>query len=463
MYILYFPQKQLQKEKTFDKLYAIYSIGKVVIKEVIMSKIDSKLKLDSLLIHGGQEPDPVTGSIAMPLYQTTAYEYKSTEYAAGIFDFTQSGNIYTRLMNPTTDVLEKRMTLLEGGIAALATASGQSAVLLSILNIAKSGDEIVACDNLYGGTYNLFNHTFVKMGIKVNFVESNNLDAIRKAITPKTKAIYSETMGNPKFDIADISAISKIAHENDIPYIIDNTCTPYLLRPIEFGADIVIHSATKYIGGHGTSMGGLLIDSGNFNWDNGKFPLITEPEPSYHGLDCWKKFNKMTYIFKARACLMRDMGPAISPFNSFLILQGLETLHLRMKRHSETAMIVAEFLEKHPKVEWVNYCGLESSPEHTRALKYLKGGFGGVFGFGIKGGLKAGQKFIDSLELILHTANLGDVRTLATHPASTTHQQLTPEEQLTAGVNPELIRLSIGLEDPEDIINDIENAISKIK
>jgi len=436
---------------------------KVVIKRLYMSKIDAKLKIDSLLIHGGQEPDSATNSIAVPIYQTTAYEYKSTEYAAAIFDFTQTGNIYTRLMNPTSDVLEKRMALLEGGIAALATASGQSAILFAILNIAKSGDEIVACDNLYGGTYNLFNHTLAKMGIKTHIVKSNDLDAIRKAITPNTKAVYGETTGNPKFDIADISEIAKIAHENDIPYIIDNTCTPYLLRPFEFGADVVIHSATKYLGGHGTSMGGLLIDSGNFNWGNGKFPLISEPDASYHGLNCWEKFGKIAYMFKARACLMRDMGPTISPFNSFLILQGLETLHLRMKRHSETAMTVAEYLEKHPKIEWVNYCGLSSSPEHERALKYLKGGFGGIFGFGIKGGLKAGQKFIDSLELILHTANLGDVRTLATHPASTTHQQLTPEEQLSVGVNPELIRLSIGLEDPEDIINDIENALSKIK
>ncbi len=429
-----------------------------------MSKIDAKLKIETLALHGGQEADPATGSRAVPIYQTTSYQFKSTEHAAALFGLTEFGNIYTRLMNPTTDVLEKRLALLDGGAGALAVASGQSAITLALLNIARAGDEIVSADNLYGGTYNLFHYTFPRLGIKVKFVKSNDLDAIEKAITDRTKAVYAESIGNPKLDVADLEGIASVAHGKGIPFVLDNTVSPYLLRPMDFGVDIVVYSATKFIGGHGTSLGGLIVDSGKFDWTNGKFPLISGPDPSYHGLDfveALKPLGNIAYIIKARVVLLRDLGPALSPFNSFLFLQGLETLHLRMPRHSENALAVARYLEKHPKVSWVNYPGLDSSPEKERVKKYLPKGAGAIIGFGIKGGVEAGKKFIDSLELISHLANIGDAKTLAIHPASTTHQQLSAEEQLATGVTPDFIRLSIGIEHIDDILADIEQALNR--
>jgi len=429
-----------------------------------MSKIDSKLKIETLALHGGQEPDPATGSRAVPIYQTTSYQFKNTEHAANLFGLKEFGNIYTRLMNPTTDVFEKRIALLDGGVGALAVASGQSAITLALLNIAQAGDEIVAADNLYGGTYNLLHYTFSRLGIKVNFVPSNDLNALQKAITPKTKAVYAESIGNPKLNVADLEGISKIAHKNSIPFVLDNTVSPYLLRPIDFGVDIVVYSATKFIGGHGTSLGGIIVDSGKFDWTNGKFPLIAGPDPSYHGInfvEALKPLGNIAYIIKARVSLLRDLGPALSPFNSFLFLQGLETLHLRLPRHSENALAVAKFLKKHPKVSWVNYPGLDDSPEKERVKKYLPKGAGAIIGFGIKGGLEAGKKFIDSLELISHLANVGDAKSLAIHPATTTHQQLSNEEQLSTGVTADFIRLSIGLEHIDDIIADIEQALGR--
>ncbi len=429
-----------------------------------MSKIDSKLKVETLALHGGQEADPTTGSRAVPIYQTTSYQFKSTKYAANLFGLKEFGNIYTRLMNPTTDVLEKRVALLDGGVGGLGVASGQSAIVLALLNITQAGDEIVSADNLYGGTYNLFHYTFPRLGVKVNFVKSNDLSAFQKAITPKTKAIYAESIGNPKLDIADLEGISKVAHKNGIPFVLDNTVSPYLLRPIDFGVDIVVYSATKFIGGHGTSLGGVIVDSGKFDWTNGKFPLIAEPEPSYHGInfvEALKPLGNIAYIIKARVTLLRDLGPALSPFNAFLFLQGLETLHLRMPRHSENALAVAKYLKKHPKVSWVNYPGLDDSPEKERAKKYLPKGAGAILGFGIKGGIEAGKKFIDSLQLISHLANVGDAKSLAIHPATTTHQQLSEQEQLATGVTPDFIRLSIGIEHIDDIIADIEQALGK--
>ena len=429
-----------------------------------MSKIDTKLKIETLALHGGQEPDPTTGSRAVPIYQTTSYQFKDTEHAANLFGLKEFGNIYTRLMNPTTDVFEKRIALLEGGVGALAVASGQSAITLALLNIAQAGDEIVSADNLYGGTYNLFHYTFARLGITVKFVKSNDLDALQKAITPKTKAIYAESIGNPKLDVADLEGIAGVAHKNGIPFVLDNTVSPYLLRPIDFGVDIVVYSATKFIGGHGTSLGGVIVDSGKFDWTNGKFPLIADPDPSYHGInfvEALKPNGNIAYIIKARVALLRDLGPALSPFNAFLFLQGLETIHLRMPRHSENALAVAEYLEKHPKVNWVNYPGLKSSPEQQRVKKYLPKGAGAIIGFGIKGGAATGKKFIESLQLISHLANVGDAKTLAIHPATTTHQQLSPEEQLATGVTPDFIRVSVGLEHIDDILADIEQALQK--
>ena len=430
-----------------------------------MSKIDAKLKIETLALHGGQDADPTTGSRAVPIYQTTSYQFKDTEHAANLFGLKEFGNIYTRLMNPTTDVFEKRIALLDGGVGALAVASGQSAITLALLNIARAGDEIVSADNLYGGTYNLFHYTFPRLGITVKFVKSNDLDALQRAITPKTKAIYAESIGNPKLDVADIEGIAGVAHKNGIPFVLDNTVSPYLLRPIDFGVDIVVYSATKFIGGHGTSLGGIIVDSGKFDWTNGKFPLIADPDPSYHGInfvEALKPMGNIAYITKARVSLLRDLGPALSPFNSFLFLQGLETIHLRMPRHSENALAVAGYLEKHPKVSWVNYPGLKSSPEQQRVKKYLPKGAGAIIGFGIKGGAEAGKKFIESLELISHLANVGDAKTLAIHPATTTHQQLSAEEQLATGVTPDFIRLSIGIEHIDDIIADIEQALTKV-
>ncbi len=429
-----------------------------------MSKIDHKLKAETLALHGGQEADPTTGSRAVPIYQTTSYQFKSSEHAASLFGLKEFGNIYTRLMNPTTDVFEKRIAALDGGVGALAVASGQSAITLALLNIAQAGDEIVSADNLYGGTYTLFHYTFARLGIKVKFVKSNDLDAFQKAITPKTKAIYAESIGNPKLDVADLEGIANVAHQNGILFVLDNTSSPYLLRPIDHGVDIVVYSATKFIGGHGTSIGGVIVDSGKFDWTNGKFPLIAAPDPSYHGInfvEALKPLGNIAYIIKARVTLLRDLGPCVSPFNSFLLLQGLETLHLRLPRHSENALAVAKYLKKHPKVSWVNYPGLDDSPEKERVKKYLPRGAGAILGFGIKGGLEAGKKFIDALQLVSHLANIGDAKTLAIHPATTTHQQLSSEEQLATGVTPDFIRLSIGLEHVDDILADIEQALGK--
>jgi O-acetylhomoserine (thiol)-lyase len=426
----------------------------------------NKLKPETLALHAGQQADPTTGARAVPIYQTTSYQFKSTEHAANLFGLKEFGNIYTRLMNPTTDVLEKRIAALDGGIGALAVASGQSAITLALLNIAQAGDEIVSADNLYGGTYNLFHYTFARLGIKVKFVASHDLAAFDRAITPKTKAIYAESIGNPKNDVADLELLSKIAHSHGIPLVLDNTVTPYLLRPIDHGVDIVVYSATKFIGGHGTSIGGLIVDSGKFDWTSGKFPLISGPEPSYHGIDfveALKPLGNLAYIIKARVTLLRDLGPALSPFNAFLFLQGLETIHLRLPRHAENALAVAQHLQKHPRVAWVNYPGLPSSPHYANAKKYLPKGAGAILGFGIKGSAEAGPKFIDSLKLISHLANVGDAKTLAIHPATTTHQQLSAEEQLATGVTPDYVRLSVGIENVEDIIADIDQALASVK
>ncbi|MDD3730236.1 MAG: aminotransferase class I/II-fold pyridoxal phosphate-dependent enzyme [Endomicrobiaceae bacterium] len=429
-----------------------------------MSKIDKKLKPESILVHGGQEPDPNTGSVAVPIHQTTAYKFNSTKHAADLFALKEFGNIYVRLQNPTTDVFEKRMALLDGGVGALATSSGMSAISIAMLNIAQCGDEIVSTDSLYGGTYTLFSNTFKNFGIRVNMVKAKDLDGIQKAINEKTKALYTETLGNPKLDVADIEALAKLAHKNNIPLVIDNTLTPYIVKPIEHGADIVVYSATKFLCGHGTSLGGIIVDSGKFNWDNGKFPVISAPDKSYHGLkfiEAFKEFGNIAYIVKARVNLLRDLGSAISPFNSFLFLQGLETLHLRMPRHCENALKVAEYLKLNKNVAWVNYPGLKDNSEYAKTKKYFKNSAGSIIGFGIKGGINAGRKFIESLELVSHVVNLGDAKSLAVHPATTTHQQLSQEEQLATGVSEDFIRLSIGIENDEDIIEDIEQALVK--
>ncbi|MGB9682263.1 MAG: homocysteine synthase [bacterium] len=418
---------------------------------------------ETLALHGGQDVDPFTLSRVVPIYQTTSYLFKDTDHAARLFAVEEEGNIYSRIMNPTVAVFEKRVALLEGGVGALATSSGQSAELIAILNITKAGDEIVSSFSLYGGTHTLFASTLGKLGIKVNFVDPTDPENFRRAITHKTRAIYAETLGNPKLDTLDIEAVANIAHSASIPLIIDNTIpSPYLVRPIDHGADIVIHSATKFIGGHGTSIGGVIVDSGRFNWDNGKFPELTEPDPSYHGLKYIEKFGNSAYIAKARLQLLRDLGPCMSPFNAFLFLQGIETLPLRMERHSQNALKVAEFLKNHPKVSWVNYPGLPDSPYYHLAKKYfVRNLFGAIIGFGVKGGLSAGKTFVNSVKLISHLANIGDAKSLVIHPASTTHAQLTPEEQLAAGVTPDFIRLSIGLETIDDILNDIDQALSK--
>jgi O-acetylhomoserine (thiol)-lyase len=429
-----------------------------------MTDAQRTYRRETLAVHGGQEADPTTGARAVPIYQTTSYQFKNTEHAARLFALQEFGNIYTRLMNPTTDVLEKRVCFLEGGSGALAVASGQSAITLALLNIAQAGDEIVSADNLYGGTYNLFHYTFPRLGLTVRFVPSDDLEAFRKAITPRTKALYAESIGNPKLDVPELEELSKLAHEHGIPLVLDNTVTPYLLKPIDFGVDIVVYSATKFIGGHGTSIGGIIVDAGTFDWTNGKFPLIASPDPSYHGLnfvEALKPLGNIAYVVKARVTLLRDLGPALSPFNAFLFLQGLETLHLRMVRHSENAVAVARFLEKHPRVRWVNYPGLESSPHAPRVKRYLPLGAGAILSFGIDGGIPAGKAFIDSLKLVSHLANVGDAKSLAIHPATTTHQQLSPEEQRATGVTPDLIRLSIGIEHIDDILEDIDQALAR--
>ncbi|MBJ6363073.1 homocysteine synthase [Paenibacillus sp. GCM10012307] len=422
---------------------------------------ERKQSFDTLAIHGGQEIDPATMSRAVPIYQTTSYGFRDTEHAANLFALKEFGNIYTRLMNPTTDVLEQRVAALEGGAGALAVASGSAAITYSILNIAGAGDEIVSATSIYGGTYNLFSTTLPKIGIQVNFADPSDPENFRKAITDKTKAVFVESIGNPKGDVADLRAIAEIAHENGVPLIVDNTFpTPYLCRPIEHGADIVVHSATKFMGGHGTSIGGVIVDSGKFDWSqNDKFPGLTQPDPSYHGLVYTEALGAIAYIIKARVQLLRDMGAALSPFNAFLLLQGIETLHLRMERHSSNALKVAEYLEQHEAVEWVNYAGLPSHSSFALAQTYLPNGQGAILTFEIKGGLEAGKKLINSIKLFSHLANVGDSKSLIIHPASTTHQQLGEEEQFSAGVTPGLIRLSIGTESIDDIIYELGLAI----
>ncbi|KYH33056.1 homocysteine synthase [Neomoorella mulderi] len=425
-----------------------------------MSK--QQYRFATLAVHAGQEPDPATGARAVPIYQTTSYVFRDADHAAALFALSEPGNIYTRIMNPTTDVFEKRMAALEGGVGALATASGQAAITLAIANIATAGQEIVASTSLYGGTFTLFNSTLPKFGIKVRFVDSADPENFRTAINDKTRALYVEIIGNPKLDVPDLEALAAIAHAAGIPLIVDNTfATPYLCQPFAFGADIVVHSATKFIGGHGTSIGGVIVDSGKFNWDNGKFPGLVEPDPSYHGLSYLKAFGPAAYIVKARVQLLRDLGPALSPFNAFLFLQGLETLPIRMERHVQNALQVARWLAEHPAVAWVSYPGLPSHPSYERAQKYLPRGAGAILTFGIKGGREAGKKFINSLELFSLLANVGDARSLVIHPASTTHQQLTAEEQLASGVTEDLVRLSIGLEDVDDLIADLDQALSR--
>lgn len=417
---------------------------------------------ETLAIHAGQEPDPVTNSRAVPLYQTTSYVFNDTEHAANLFGLKEFGNIYSRIMNPTNDVFEKRIAALEDGVGALATASGQAAITFSILNIAGAGDEIVSSSTLYGGTYNLFAITLAKLGITVKFVDSSDPENFRAAITDKTKAVYAETIGNPKGDVLDIEAVAAIAHEHGLPLIVDNTFpSPYLLRPIDYGADIVVHSATKFIGGHGTSIGGVIVDGGKFDWTaNDKFPGLTQPDPSYHGVVYTDAVGPLAYIIKARVQLQRDLGASLSPFNAWLLLQGLETLHLRVERHSENALKVAKYLEDHSAVEWVSYAGLPSHPSYELAKKYLPKGQGAILTFGIKGGVDAGRKLIENVKLFSHLANVGDSKSLIIHPASTTHQQLSEAEQLAAGVNPELIRLSVGTESIDDILYDLEQAIA---
>lgn len=420
------------------------------------------MKIETKCVHSGQIPEPITGARVTPIFQTTSYVFKDTEHAARLFSLDEPGFIYTRIMNPTTDVFEKRMAELESGVGALATASGQAAITYAILNITKSGEHIVSSSSLYGGTVTLFTHTFKKLGIEVSIVDPSDLSNFEKAIKENTRLIYAESMGNPKNDVIDIEELAKIAHRHNIPLIIDNTVTtPYLLRPIEWGADIVVHSATKFIGGHGNSIGGVIIDSGKFDWTNGKFPELTEPDPSYHGLRYVEKFGKMAYIVKARVQFLRDIGACMSPFNAFLFLTGLETLHLRIQRHCENALEIAKFLKQHPNVSWVNYPGLEEHPYHQIAKKYLSGGFGAILGFGVKGGYQNAEKVINSVKLCSHLANIGDSKTLIIHPASTTHQQLTKQEREAAGVIDDFIRLVVGIENVEDIKEDLDYALKK--
>ena len=422
-------------------------------------KMAKNLKLDTLLLHEGQEVDPKQKARAVPLYQTVAYVFDNADHAANLFGLKENGNIYGRIMNPTTDVFEKRVSALENGKAALAFASGHAAIAGVLQNILTVGDELVSSSSLYGGTYNLFTYSFPKIGISVKWAKQNDLESFRKAITPKTKAIYAETIGNPSLDLLDIEAVANIAHEHNIPLIIDNTFAPYLCKPIDHGADIVIHSATKFIGGHGTSMGGIVIDGGNFDWCKGNFPTLNEADPSYHGLNYSKDVGALAFITRLRTQILRDFGACLSPFNSFLFIQGLETLHLRILRHSENALTIAKYLQNHPLVEWVNYPGLGSDKENTD--KYLPKGAGALLTFGIKGGLPAGKKFIDSLELFSLLANVGDAKSLVIHPASTTHSQLDEIQLKEAGVSEELIRLSVGIEDVEDLIDDLEQALQK--
>lgn len=424
--------------------------------------------IETIALHGGQVADPTTNARAVPIYQTASYVFNSAEHAANLFGLKEFGNIYSRIMNPTSDVLEKRLAELHGGSGGLVVASGQSAITLAILNITQAGQNIVSTSALYGGTYNLFHYTLPKLGIEVRFVDSSSLESIEAAIDDNTRLIYTESIGNPKNNVDDYSGIADIAHRHGIPFVIDNTVTPPpILNPFDFGADIVVYSLTKFIGGHGTSIGGAIVDSGKFDWNNGKFPEITEPDPSYHGVSYWEAFGlhdravvpRIAYILKARVQLLRDLGPALSPFNSFLFLQGLETLPIRVREHSKNTLEIARWLEKHPAVSWVNYPGLPSHPDYENAKRYLHEGQGAIIGFGIKGGREAGAKLIDSVKLFSHLANIGDAKSLIVHPATTTHQQLTPEEQFATGVTDDFVRLSIGLENVGDIIADLDQAL----
>jgi O-acetylhomoserine (thiol)-lyase len=422
---------------------------------------DRQFGFNTRSLHAGQRPDPVTGARAMPIYQTTSYVFEDTEHAANLFALQRFGNIYTRIMNPTNAAFEERMAALEGGVGALATSSGQAAQFLTIFTLLDPGHELVASSTLYGGTYTQFDISMrKKMGINTTFVDSADPENFRRAITPQTRALYAETLGNPKIDVLDIEAVAKIAHEHNIPLIVDNTfATPYLCRPLEWGADIVVHSATKFIGGHGTSIGGVIVDGGKFPWDNGLFPDMTGPSKGYHDIRFYETFGDFAWIMKVRVEALRDMGPALSPFNAFLFLQGLETLGVRMERHVSNAKAVAEFLADNPAVSWVNYPSLPDSPYHRLVQKYLPRGAGAIFTFGIKGGLAAGKKFIETVQIFSHLANVGDAKSLVIHPASTTHAQMTEAEQLSGGVSPDMIRLSIGLEDVEDLIWDLEQAL----
>jgi len=422
---------------------------------------ETKQAFDTLALHAGQSPDPSSLSRAVPIYQTSSYVFRNSEHAANLFGLKEFGNIYTRLMNPTTDVLEQRLAALDGGVAALAVASGQAAITYAVLNIASAGQNIISSNYLYGGTYNLFHYTLPRLGITVKFVDTSDPENVRRTIDENTRLVYTESVGNPKNNVDDFEAIGRIAREAGIPFVVDNTVTtPYLFKPLEHGADIVVYSLTKFIGGHGTSIGGAVVDGGAFPWNNGKFPEFSEPDPSYHGLNYWEALGNLSYIIRMRISLLRDMGACLSPFNAFQFLQGLETLHVRMPRHVDNARTVAAWLEKNPLVTWVNYPGLASHKDHSRAKRYLPKGEGAIIGFGIKGGLEAGRKFIDSVKLLSHLANIGDAKSLVIHPASTTHQQLSEEEQISTGVTADFIRLSIGIEQVDDIIADIQQALA---
>ena len=426
-----------------------------------MATTDRQYGFNTRQLHAGQQPDPTTGSRAVPIYQTTSYVFKDTDHAARLFALEESGNIYTRIMNPTNDVFEQRMASLEGGVGALATSSGHAAQTLAIFSLCSAGDHIVSASTLYGGTYNQFNYTFPRLGIEVTFVDPKDPQNFRRAIRPNTKILYGETLGNPLINVFPFDEVARIGREYGIPLMIDNTfATPYLCRPFEWGANIITHSTTKFIGGHGTTIGGVIVDGGNFEWKgNPRFPNFNTPDGSYHGI-VYADLGAAAFILKARVQMLRDIGGCQSPFNSFLFLQGLETLSLRIERHVRNAQAVAEFLEQHPRVAWVTYPGLKSHPDYALAQKYLPKGAGAILGFGIKGGLAAGRKFIDSLKLFSHLANVGDAKSLAIHPASTTHSQLSPEEQESAGVTPDFVRLSVGLEDIEDILWDLDQALN---
>lgn len=423
------------------------------------------MKLETLCLHAGQEPDASTLSRAVPVYKTAAYKFRNTEHAAALFALKEPGNIYTRLGNPTQTVLEERLAALDGGAGALALSSGTSAIFYAVINICQAGDEIVAASNLYGGTYTMFNDILPQFGIRCTFVNPSSLSSFRQAITGKTKLVFVETIGNPGLDVVDLEKVADIAHEHGLPLVVDSTfTTPYLLRPIDHGADIVVHSLTKWLGGHGTGIGGVVVDSGRFDWTSGKFPLLSEPDASYHGLRYTKDLgdlNALAYIVRMRIVLLRNLGACISPDNAWQFLQGIETLPLRMDRHCDNALAVARYLERHPGVSWVRYPGLEEQPSSDIARKYLKKGFGGMVVFGLKGGARAGARFIDSVRLFSHLANVGDAKSLAIHPASTTHSQLTEEQQKAGGITPELVRLSVGIEHIDDILEDLEHAIGQ--